>query len=160
MSMDFDEDDVVLVPVRVDRLEAVLRARDGAGAAEAYPVQENLAESLYGPKKDWSETALELLYAESTPTLRQVLDHLAAQGPDQRVSLRQLSEVVFGEGNDLRRISGVLNGLTKNSRKIRGKRGGVWPIYHDPHGKSGGFEYWMDAATAERFREIARRFHP
>jgi hypothetical protein len=154
--MDYEENDVVLVPVRVDHLEAVLRARDRA--AGAYLADENPANPLYGPKNDWPGAALEELYEVSTPTLREVLDHLAHHGVDQRVSLRQLSDTVFGKGEDLRRISGVLNGLTKNSRRIRRKKGGVWPIFSDPHGESGGFEYWMDAATAERFRDIARRF--
>ena len=94
--------------------------------------------------------------------MRHVIKHLADQDSGQRVSVRQLSDVVFGKGNDpdLRRISGVLNGLTKNSQKIRGKKSGVWPIFYDPHGETDGFEYWMDTATAEKWREIERNVRP
>jgi hypothetical protein len=155
------ENDVVLVPVRVNRLDDVLRARDGEDVG-AYPGEADPAEPLYGPKKDWPGEDLTRLYAVSKLNMRLAFSHVAHQPPNQRVSLRELSEVVFGEGNDpnLNRISGVLNGLTGNSRKIRGRESGVWPIFYDPNGETGGFEYWMDAATAEKFREIERFFHP
>lgn len=154
------DDDVVLVPVRVDRLDAVLRARDGGDMGAYNAKAEGPAEPLYGPRKDWRGEDLRRLYAVSRPNMRLVLDHIAQQPPNRRVPLRELSEVVYGKGNDpnLSRISGVFNGLTGNSRKIRGKSGGVWPISYDPNGRLGGFEYWMDAATAEEFREIGHSF--
>ena len=153
------ENDVVLVPVRVDRLKAVLRARDGTEVG-AYVAEADPAKPLYGATEDWPREDLERLYAVSKPKMRLILSHLAHQPPNRRVSLRELSNVVFEEGSDpnLNRISGIFNGLTGNSRKIRGRAHGVWPIFYNPHGETGGFEYWLDIATAEQFREIARRF--
>jgi hypothetical protein len=156
--MDAMEKDVVLVPVRVDQLQAVLKARDGeiVGADHADTARE---ERLYGSHKDWTGAELERLYALSKPTLRLVFGHLAHH-PEQRVTTWQLADVVYGEGKDpdFRRIRGVLNGLTRHAQRVRGKENGVWPIFYDPHGETGGFEYWMDHATAEKFREIERSF--
>jgi len=136
-----------MVPVPRGRLQDVYRllAADGAAAVE-------------GPTKDgeWTPEELRRLYEESAPVMRTVLAYLA-ENAGRPVKATELARAVYGLDDDKggRKLAGALGAVARRGKNRYGKRS--WPFSAARKYQGGGWQYEMDADTAEHILKAAER---
>ncbi len=119
------------------------------------------AASNGGSEGAWTEEEVALVYRESSPALRAVLDHLA-ENYDQEVTSLGLARAAYPKDGDDEaegRLYGVLGAMGRKLYKDYGKREWFFDASRgrNPDGSLGGMVYVMSEETAGWVRKAGGR---